>query len=147
MLDPVALHQAAQDALRRTRYDEARSLCLALIGAKPSFEDGYFLLGLAEAGAGRIVQALESLDHAVRLAPRAEYLAQYAKYLVMTRQDARALSCADRAISLGPTDALTIDTIANVYSRMGVHEEAAPLFQAALTQPPEYVQMRFNFPS
>src|SRR5437868_3284449 len=43
-----------------------------------------------------------------------------------------------------PTDALSLDTLANVYTRLGAHEKAVPLFQIAVQKGPDHPQMRFN---
>jgi tetratricopeptide (TPR) repeat protein len=147
MADPVALYQAAQGALRASRNEEARRLCQQLIAAKPSFADGYFLLAIAEANIGRINAAIEVLAQAVRLAPRAEYLAHYAKHLVLAKRDAEALAAADSATSMSPTDAQTLDTIGCVYSRLGAHEKAIPLFKEAVKQQPDHHEMRYNLAS
>lgn len=146
-MDPAALHRAAQIALGESRFDEVRRLCLALIAATPDFADGHFLLGVAEGSAGRIRLALEALSNAVRLSPRAEYLAQYARFLVLARQDLQARQVADQAVTLESADALTLDTLGCVYSRLAAHDKAAPLFQAAVTQRPDHVQMRYNLAS
>jgi tetratricopeptide (TPR) repeat protein len=109
--------------------------------------EAHFLRGMSEANAGRIVQALQAVGMAVSLADRAEYLGQYARLLVQVRRDAEALQVADRAVALKPVDALTLDTIGCVYSRLGAHERAAPLFAAAVAQQPDHVQMRYNLAS
>jgi tetratricopeptide (TPR) repeat protein len=107
----------------------------------------HFLRGMSEANAGRIVQALQAVGIAVSLADRAEYLSQYARLLVQVRRDGEALQAADRAVALKPADALTLDTIGCVYSRLGAHDRAAPLFAAAVAQQPDHVQMRYNLAS
>jgi tetratricopeptide (TPR) repeat protein len=147
MADPAALYRAAQHALRGSRNDEARRLCLRLIAVEPAFADGHFLLAMSEANVGRVEPAIEALERAVKLTPRAEYLAHYAKCLVLARRDGEALRAADRAAQMQPTDALSLDTLANVYSRLGAHEKAVPLFQIAVQQRPDHPQMRFNLAS
>src|SRR5262249_35356215 len=97
MLDPAALYRAAQQALRASQNDEARRLCLQLIALKPAFADGYFILAMSEVNAGRLQPAIEALERAMVLKLRAEYLAHYAKCLVLARRDSEALAAADRA--------------------------------------------------
>ncbi len=147
MIDPAALYRAAQQAMKASCHEEAIQFCLQLIAARPTFADGYFLLGLSEANAGRLANATEAFEQAVRLTPHPEYLGQYAKCLVLTRRDSEALRAADRAASLQPTDAVTLDTIGCVYSRIGAHERAVPLFQSAVRRQPKHPQMRFNLAS
>src|SRR5207302_11383666 len=67
-----------------------------------------------------------------------------AKCLVLARRDSEALHAADRAALMRPTDALSLDTLANVYTRLGAHEKAVSLFQVAVQQSPDHPQMRFN---
>ena len=109
--------------------------------------EAHFLRGMSAANAGRIVEALQAVGTAVSLTDRAEYVGQYARLLVQVRRDAEALLAADRAVALKPTDALTLDTIGCVYSRLGAHDRAAPLFAAAVAQQPDHVQMRYNLAS
>lgn len=144
MLDLADLYRAAQQALLGSRNDEARRLCLQLISFKPTFADGYFLLALSEVSSGRVQPAIEALERAMHLALRAEYLAHYAKCLILARRDSEALHAADRAALMRPTDALSLDTLANVYTRLGAHEKAVSLFQVAVQQDPDHPQMRFN---
>ena len=102
---------------------------------------------MSAANAGRIIEALQAVATAVSLTDRSEYLGQYARLLVQVRRDTEALQAADRAVALGPTDALTLDTIGCVYSRLGAHDRAAPLFAAAVAQQPDHIQMRYNLAS
>ncbi len=147
MVDPVALYQSAQRALQASRNEAARTLCQKLLAIRPTFADGYFLLSIAEVETGRINPALEAIAQAVRLAPRAEYLAHQAKCLSLARRDAEAMSAADRSASMRPTDALTLDTIGCVYSRLGAHAKAATFFARAVEQRPDRVDMRYNLAS
>lgn len=109
--------------------------------------EAHFLHGMREANAGRVIQALQAVGSALALAERPEYLGQYAKLLVQVRRDSEALKAADRAVALAPSDALTLDTIGCVYSRLGAHDRAAPLFAAAVAKQPDHVQMRYNLAS
>src|SRR5882724_9169440 len=109
--------------------------------------EAHFLRGMSAANAGRIIEALQAVATAVSLTDRAEYLGQYARLLVQVRRDTEALQAADRAVALGPSDALTLDTIGCVYSRLGAHDRAAPLFAAAVAQQPDHIQMRYNLAS
>lgn len=132
-------------ALNRGDNDEARRLCLQLISLRPDHADAHFLLGMAEANQGRLPAALASVQNAVRLRASPEYLAQLARLLVVARREAEALKVAGEALALNPTDALTLDTIGGVYSRIGAHKEALPCFARAVEKNPQHPQMRFNY--
>lgn len=145
MTDLVAHHRAAVAALNRGDNDEVRRICYELLGQRPDHADSHFLLGMAEANHGRLPAALACIENAVRLHASAEYLAQLARLLVMARRDADALATATRALALQPVDALTLDTLGGVYSRLGAHAQALPCFGQAVAQNPKHAQMRFNY--
>jgi tetratricopeptide (TPR) repeat protein len=147
VLKTAALYRAAQQALRRSHTDEARRLSLQLVAAHPDFADGHFLLALSEVNNGHLAAAIEALERALRLAPHAEYYAHYAKCLVLVRRDSEALRAADQAALLPPADALSLDTLGCVYSRLGMHDKAVPLFEIAVKQTGNHPQMRFNLAS
>lgn len=147
MADPQALYYAAQRALRASRNEEARRLCLQLIASTPSFADAHFLLAMSEANAGCVGPAIEALERALKITARPEYLAHYAKCLAWARREDEALRAADRALQMQPTDALSLDTLANVYTRLGAHEKAVQLFEMAVQKRPEHPQIRFNLAS
>lgn len=145
MTDLAARHRAAVAALNRGDNDQARNLCRELLALRPDHADSHFLLGMAEANQGRLPAALASVQNAVRLHTSAEYLAQLARLQVIARRDADALATAARALALQPTDALTLDTIGGVYSRLSAHAQALPCFEQAVAKNPNHAQMRFNY--
>jgi tetratricopeptide (TPR) repeat protein len=145
MVNPEALYRAAEDALRGSHNHQARQLCLQLVTARPNFAHGHFLLAMCEANEDRLEPAIAALEEAIRLTPRAEYLAHYAKCLVLARRDDEALRAADCAARMHPDDALSLDTLAGVYTRLGAHEKAVALFEMAVTNRPAHPQMRFNY--
>jgi Flp pilus assembly protein TadD len=145
MTDLAARHRAAVAALNRGDNDSARRLCRELITLRPDHADSHFLLGMAEANQGRLPAALTSVQNAARLRPSAEYLAQLARLLVLARREAEALATAAQAVALQPADALTLDTIGGVYSRLGAHVQALPCFAQAVAKQPKQAQMRFNY--
>jgi tetratricopeptide (TPR) repeat protein len=145
MIDLAARHRAAVAALNRGDNDEARRMFGEVIGLRPDHADSHFLLGMAEANRGNLPAALSSVQSAVRLRTSAEYLAQLARLLVMAKRDADALSTAAQALALQPNDAITLDTIGGVYSRLSAHTQALPCFEQAVAKNPKHAQMRFNY--
>lgn len=145
MIDLAAHHRAAVAALNRGDNDVVRRLCRELITFRPEHADSHFLLGMAEANQGRLPAALASVQNAARLRTSPEYLAQLARLLVIARREAEALTAAGQALALQPTDALTLDTIGGVYSRLGAHKQALPCFAQAVARNPKQPQMRFNY--
>jgi thioredoxin-like negative regulator of GroEL len=147
MSDFALLHRAAEAALDRGDLRETSRLSQGLIAAKPDFADGHFLAGMAAAGQGDIRGGLDLVDTAIALSPDAHYLAQQARLLLTVRREDDALAAADRAAKASPEDALTLDTIGCVYTRLGEHGLAAPLFEQAVARDPRDAQYRFNLAS
>jgi len=139
--------RAAETALNERRYDDARDACLILIKEQPGLAQGYFLLGMAEAERGALLPAIASVQKAIGLEARADYFAHLARLLVTLRRDEEASAAAERAIALNPATALTLDTIGCVFSRLGAHEKATPLFEQAVAKRPRQTDYRFNLAS
>jgi tetratricopeptide (TPR) repeat protein len=135
---------AAQLALERGDTARAAMLASALCQQKPDLPDGWYLLGLAEAEAGRISRALPLLQRAVAQAPTPQRLAQYARLLSLGRRDAEAGRTAQAALALDPKDAHSLDTIGCVLARLGDHQGSLAPFRAAVAQAPNNTGFRYN---
>lgn len=141
------LSQAAGAALNRGDMLKVGQLAQQMVRARPQEAQGHFLFGLAAEAIGRVSLAIQALDEAIRLSPRAEYLAQKARLLLLVRQDAAARQAADAVLELKPADAATLDTVGCVFTRLGDHAAALPLFEAAIAQRPADNHLRFNLAS
>jgi tetratricopeptide (TPR) repeat protein len=116
----------------------------ALAQASPDNSQGWFLLGMVEAQAGRITRAVPLVEAAVARGPEAEHLAQLARLLILLRRDGEAADTARRAWALRPNDALSLDTIGCVQARIGDHEASIAPFSAAVEIEPDNPEFRFN---
>lgn len=103
-----------------------------------------FLFGLADAVEGKIRAGIAHIDAAVAVAPRAEYLAQKARLLILMRKDGDARAAAAKALSACPEDALTYDTIGCVYARLGDHGQALRCFEPAVERDAANLEYRYN---
>jgi tetratricopeptide (TPR) repeat protein len=121
-----------------------RRLAEALVARTPSEPEGPFLLGLADAAAGRIGAAVAHLESAIALAPRGEYRAQLARMLVVARRDAEAAAVLAAVEAEPPEDALSRDTIGCAYARLGDHHAALPHFDEAVRLAPKQTDFRYN---
>lgn len=90
------------------------------------------------------LDAVTAVETALKLEESAEYLAHYARLLAQLKRMGDAASAADKALSMHPNDALTLDTIGCVFSRLGQHDRAIPIFQRSVAQQPDHPQFRFN---
>jgi predicted TPR repeat methyltransferase len=102
---------AARRALSRGDLNSTHQLAGTMLAADPTDAEGYFLLGVAEASAGRIPAAIDHLDRAVSLDPQGEYRAQLAKLFTLVRRDGDAAAILRQAERAPPGDALSRDTM------------------------------------
>lgn len=145
--DFAALHASAAAALNGGDLLQVGRLAQAMIKARPQAAAGHFFFGLAAEAIGRTGLALQALDEAIRLAPEPDYLAQKARLLLVARQDEAARAAANAALAQAPGEPATLDTIGCVFTRLGDHAAALPLFEAATAKAPGDLHMRFNLAS
>jgi tetratricopeptide (TPR) repeat protein len=142
----VTLEDQARAALKRGDLPTAAAAAKALAEAPAPLGQpvGLFLLGMIAAESGQIARAIPLLELAAERAPQAEYLAQLARLLILTRRDGEAASAARKAMTLAPTEALTLDTIGCVLARLGDHEASIAPFSAAVAAEPDNLDYRYN---
>jgi tetratricopeptide (TPR) repeat protein len=88
--DPFPLYSLGMVSLRQGKLDEAEAYALEALGADAKSAYAHDVLGLAYANQGKMLQALQSLGQARRLAPkerfiRAHYLQVRALYIEKAR--------------------------------------------------------------
>jgi Flp pilus assembly protein TadD len=135
---------AARSALARGDLQTTYQLATTLVSADPKDAEGHFLLGIAEASAGRIQAGIEHIDRAVMLDPQGEYRAQLAKLYTLVRRDGDAAAMLRDAEQALPADALSRDTMGCVYARLGDHAAALPHFAEAVRLDPRNIEFRYN---
>ncbi|MBB3357879.1 MULTISPECIES: sulfotransferase [unclassified Novosphingobium] len=134
----------ARAALARGDWPAVARAAQMVGDAAPQRAEALFLLGLAEAGQGRISAATALLRQAVARDPQGEYRAQLARLLIMTRQDSAAAQALAEAEHALPDDALSRDTMGCVYARLGDHAASLPHFAHAVAQAPDILEYRYN---
>jgi tetratricopeptide (TPR) repeat protein len=139
------LHRAAQEQLNRGGLDAADESCRQLLALQPAHADAIFLRAMVAGERRQWIEAVSFIKNAIALrSDRVEYHAQLARCLTLLGRSAEALAAADRAMSMSPADALTLDTLGNVYVRADAHERAAQLFCRAAALQPDNAGYRFN---
>jgi len=136
--------RTAENHLNHGRFAEARALCRQVIARDSTHADAHFLLAMAEDAAGMTASAVTHAQIAAASSPRAEYFAHLGRLLSKLKRSDETLAAVTSAVDLAPTDALTLDTIGNVYSQLGRHDAAVGFFERAIAQKPEQVEFRFN---
>lgn len=132
--------EAARQAIGAGDAERARQIAHGIADRA----EARFLLGLADALQGRVSAGIEHLNAAIAVAPRAEYLAQNARLLVLVRRDAEARAAAEAALAAGPQDALTFDTIGCIHARLGDHQAALRCFEPAVARDGGNLEYRYN---
>ncbi len=135
----------AERLVGRRAWRDAHALCLRALEAGEARGRGLFLLGVIAAEHGNPGKAAELFGEAARLDPGvARHHAHLGRCLIALNRQDEARAAADRAAALGPTDALTLDTIGVVYSRSGLHDRALPFFERATALTPGEANFQQN---
>jgi tetratricopeptide (TPR) repeat protein len=135
----------AERALDARDFKRAHKLCLEILAADPAHAAALFLLAMIAAEHGNFGKALEVLDLALaRDSTRPEYHAQHGRCLIALHRPREAFESAQRALSLDPQRALTLDTIGVVLTRAGAHAEALEPFRRAVVRDSSKAQYHYN---
>lgn len=128
----LALHNAAQTAMRRGELREVHQHCLAILKLDPSFPDAWFLCGVIAAHNGLRAKSVEIIEKAVGLAPdNPEYRAELGKQLLASDLPERALEAAEATYALAPSNLPTLNTLGTVFSYANEHAKALNCFERA----------------
>lgn len=122
----------AREALARGDLAAVRRHAMVMVANPATAAEARFLIGMADAGEGRVGAGLKHVEAAIALTPTAEYCAHQARLLILLRRDGEARAAALAAEALGPRDALTFDTIGNIHARLGDHAAALRSFEPAV---------------
>jgi tetratricopeptide (TPR) repeat protein len=145
MTDPAQLYAQATAAYNRKEWRKALDLVTRLLPKAPDHGELHYLAGLAALELQQMPQALEYLHRAAKLHPaRADYLAQFAKALSIINLTAKAIPVANRALTLTPLDAPTLDILGVIFMRANAHERARSLYERAVALAPNHPHYRYN---
>lgn len=133
------------DALNRGAWREAFDLASELLSKTPAHAGVHFVAGVAALELQEMPRALGHLGEAVKRNPRrADYCAQFARALARASRMREAMAVADEAVSAGPQDAMTFDTLGVLFTHANEHAKAAPLYARAVELAPNHPVYRFN---
>lgn len=107
--------------------------------------EGYFLLGLVEKASGRSSQAMAAFAKAISLdAGRYDAAVELASLYALSLRHDETLNLLKRYESHLGNSPLYLDMAANIYSRLGLHASAWPLYQKANELQPNLDQFQAN---
>jgi len=145
MTDPAQLYTQASAAYNQREWRKALDLATRLLPQAPDHAELHYLAGLSALELQQMPQALEYLHRAAKLhSTRADYLAQFAKALSIVNLTAKAIPVANRALTLTPLDAKTLDILGVIFMRANEHERARSLYERAVALAPDYPHYRYN---
>ena len=134
-MDINTLHNNAIQALNMGEFKQAHQYLMAILQQDKYFADAYFLMAMIASAHNNAQKAVQLIEQSIKLSPKnTEYLAQLAKQYALTGDHTLAKQYADEATKLltSKTSPLTFDTLGVAYSKIGLHNEAIPLFKQAV---------------
>lgn len=142
------LHQQAIQAINEGEYARCEALCAQVLHIDERMADSWFLRAMCFSGMQQVQKALANLLKALRLSPRnPEYLAQYAKLCLLVNDQVRASEAAKRVLLHAPSDALTLDTVGVVFTKLSDYSNAYNALKGAVAAKPDHPQFNFNLAS
>jgi len=146
MTDPAQLYAQATTAYHQGNWRQALDLSTQLLSQKPDHAELHYLAGLSALELQQMPQALEHLRRAASLYPtRADYLTQFAKALSAVNRSVDAILIADRALTLSPLDAQTLDTLGMIHTRAHAHERATALYGRAVALAQDHPDYHYRY--
>jgi tetratricopeptide (TPR) repeat protein len=145
MADPAETFALATQAFNQGQWPAALQLSMALLQQAPRHAVVCYIAGVASMELEQLPQALNLLHKATQLEPRrVDFATQFAKALALAKLLKDARIAADRAMTLGPNDPTTLDTLGVVYTQTHEHTLAAKAFGQAVAMAPRHPPYRFN---
>lgn len=143
--EATALLDKAESRLAARAYREAHALCVRALEAQPGSGRAWFLLGVLSADHNQMSKAAQLFERATAFdANEPRHHAHLSRALIALDRQSDALAAAERALNLGPEDALTLDTLGVAMTRLGHHERALDLFEKAVALTPDNASFLFN---
>ncbi|MDA1371505.1 MAG: sulfotransferase [Proteobacteria bacterium] len=149
MNQPVQeLLRNATAALNTGALRELHSLCQQILNIDDTQADAWFFMSIVAEAGRQIGQSIGFIDRALALdKSNSEYLAQKAKCHTLLNQFEKAVAAADQASALHPRQAIVLDTLGVVYSKMGEHAKARSVLAESVEREPLNQQYQFNLAS
>jgi Tfp pilus assembly protein PilF len=145
VIDSTRAYTKLVAAYNQNDWPRVQQRAQQLLGIAPNDARVHFMVGVANMQLQQMPPALEHLLKATHLEPRrAEYAAQYAKALALTRRFREARLVADRAMTLSPDDAHTLETLGMVYRQANALMQSANAFRRAVALVPELAIAHLN---
>jgi tetratricopeptide (TPR) repeat protein len=141
---PDVLQQALA-AHARGKFDEAASLCRAMLAQNPGRFDLWHFLAIVEAERGQHLEAVDAYDRSISLQP-SDPTAHFnrAKSLQALQRWSEAVASYDAALLIRPAFAQALNNRGNALQQLDRFDEAVASYDAALSIQPAFAQALNN---
>ena len=141
----LQLSQQARVCVQRKEWSNVYTLAQKILTFDKNDPEGYFLSGLAEKAAGRFNLAIVAFNETLKFAPQrydAAIELGHIYLLLLRHGDAyHLLNIYEEQLNNSP---LYLDMAANIFSGLGLHTRAWPLYQKANLLQPNIDMFRAN---
>ena len=127
------------------RLLEAEALCRSVLETRPDLPDAEHLLGVIAHQAGKLSEAIEHVQRAVKLAPNAAlYHANLGELLRLTGRPRLAVEAARRALAIDPAQHAALSNLGVALYELKDFEGAVEAQRNAIAARPKFVEAHNN---
>ena len=139
--NPYAYYSLAKTNMYADKLDQAVRAAKKAVELSPSFALGHLVLGMATLFSGSAVEAIEPLEHGLRLNPydpqNFNWYTTLSLAYLFSKDAYKARDCALKALTVRPLWRPTLETLACCYSQLGdVHAARACMEQIVKLEKP-----------
>lgn len=136
---------AARKAARAADWPTVQAQAREIISRRRNDAEGYFLLGLAERGVGRLAQAERTFRRAIELGPqRYDAAIELARMYLQSNRYGDAVALVESFEPMLDDSPLYLDVAGTIYVSVGLPERAWPLLKRANELQPGVAALRAN---
>ena len=127
------------------RLMEAEAICRQILTAQPNVPEAEHLLGVIAHQNGKLGEAIEHVQHAVKLAPQvALFHANLGEMLRLAGRHRLAAEAARRALAIEPKMPMALSNLGVALYELKDYEEAARAQRKAIAAQPDFVEAHSN---
>ncbi|MEH6591669.1 MAG: sulfotransferase [Halioglobus sp.] len=139
------LLEQAKTTLERGEFEQSHGFCVEVIRREPKNPEAHFLLAMNNLARKQAAKAIALLKAATSLQPHnGRYWTQLARAYSQTEQADVLTQTLEQALACKPDDALSVDTLGVILSRLGDHARAEAYFKRSLLRQPNNPDFLFN---
>jgi Flp pilus assembly protein TadD len=139
------LLEQAKGTLARGEFEQSHGFCVEVIRREPKNPEAHFLLAMNNLARKQAAKAIVLLKAATTFQPlNGRYWTQLARAYSQTEQADELMHALEQALACKPDDAMSVDTLGVILSRLGDHSRAEAYFKRSLARQPNNPDFLFN---